>query len=462
MARAVLQVAQVAVLARFLAPQDYGLMAMVTVVLSYANLFSDVGLSAAFVQRQQISPEERSSLYWLSVVVGALLMLLVMAISPLAAKFFNEPQLVPLMLLAATNFLIVALGQQLRMGAEKVLNLRPMALIEIGGTLFGFVVAVVLAWREWGVYSLVAAAMVSAWFTMILSWVLLADGWRPALRLRWSEVRWFARFGGGMVITNLINHVNLTIDVLIGGRLLGASQLGFYSVPRNLILQVQFMVNPIFTRVGFPLIASIQHDKVRVREVYLKTMNMTASVNAPIYISLAVFAPEVVLLLLGPKWEEVPPLLRVLAIWGLLRSFGNPIGSLLFGLGRVKLAAKWNAGLMLIVTPVIWFSSQYGAITMAWAMAALPAIMFVPAWAVLIRPNCGAGLWEYMRQVAMPTLCAVTAGASGMIVTSQMTSPFLKLAVGLSVVGLVYLLISWWLNRSWIDVISKSFGLMRR
>lgn len=458
LSRAALQLMQVAVLARFLSPADYGLMAMVAVVLSYAALFSDMGLSTAFVQRQQISHEERSSLYWLSVAVGAVLMLLVMAISPLAALFFREPQLVPLMLLVATNFLVIALGQQLRMDAEKSLNFRPVALIEIHASLVGFAMAVLTAWLDWGVYALVVAAMTSAWLTMILSWIVLAQGWRPALRLRWGEVRWFVQFGGNMVLNNVINHVNATIDLVLGGRMLRATQLGLYSVPRNLILQVQFMFNPIFTRVSFPLIASIQDDKVRVKQVYLKTMNMTASVNAPIYVAIAVFAPEIVWLLLGPNWTDVAPLMRVLALWGLLRSFGNTVGSLLFGLGHVKLAAKWNAGLLLIVPPVVWFGSQWGAIGMAWALAGLMAALFVPAWAILIKPTCGASLGEYVKQVALPSLCAVTAGVIGWIAVDFWEAPIVRLVARLTT-GLVgYLVLSFYINRGCLTMIAKALN----
>lgn len=452
--RAALQLLQVAVLARFLSPADYGLMAMVTVVLSYAALFSDMGLSTAFVQRQQISHEERSSLYWLSVAVGAVLMLLVMAISPLAAIFFNEPQLVPLTLLVATNFLVIALGQQLRMDAEKSLNFRPVALIEIFAGLVGFAVAVLTAWMDWGVYALVVAAMTSVWLTMILSWRVLAQGWRPAWRLRWDEVRWFVQFGGTMMLNNVINHVHSTIDLLLGGRMLGASQLGLYSVPRNLLLQVQGMVNPIFTRVGFPLIASIQHDKERVKQVYLKTMNMTASVNAPIYVAIAVFAPEIVWLLLGPNWTDAAPLMRVLALWGLLRSFGNPVGSLLFGLGHVKLAAKWNAGLLLIVPPVVWFWSQWGAIGMAWAMAGLMAALFVPGWAILVRPTCGAGLWDYGKQILIPTFCAMFAGMVAWLVAVNFTLDWLRLGSGLTSGIVVYALVSRVFNPEAIEMAS--------
>lgn len=451
--RAGLQLAQVVVLTRFLSPADYGLMAMVMVVISYAALFSDAGLSTAFVQRQHISHEERSSLYWLSVVVGAALMLLVIAASPLADQLLDEPKLPGLISLVSTNFLVVALGQQLRMNAEKALNFRPVALIEIVAAVSGFAVAVAGAWLGWGVFALVVSAMFSAWVTMLLCWVALAQGWRPLWRLRWAEVRWFVRFGGGMMLNNMLNHINSTVDVLLGGRLLGAAQLGIYSVPRNLILQIQFMVNPIFTRVGFPVIASIQHDQARVRQIYLKIMNLTATVNAPIYVAMAAFAPELVQLLLGDKFQGAAPLLRVLAVWGLLRSFGNPVGSLLFGLGRLRLSIGWNFGLLFILPPALWWGARYGAIGMAWSMAGVMAALFIPCWALLVKPTCGAGLLVYSRQVLMPTLCAVLAGMVAWWSVGALSQPWLRLSAGFALGLAAYAALSWLLNRECVDMV---------
>lgn len=454
-ARTVLRILQVAVLARFLAPSDFGLMAMATVVLSYASLFSDMGLSTAFVQRQQISQEERSSLYWLSVTVGAALMLFVMVISPLAALFFEEPQLVPLMILVSTNFLIIALGQQFRVDAEKALNFRPVALIEVFAGLAGFIMALLAAWLDCGVYALVVAAMTSAWLTTFLSWIVLAKQWRPSWRLRWDEVRWFVQFGGAMVSNNIINHVNVTIDLVLGGRMLGVSQLGLYSVPRNMLLQVQSMVNPIFTRVGLPLIASLQTDTEGVKRVFLKTMNMTASVNAPIYVAIGVFAPEIVRLLLGSEWTEAAPLMRVLAVWGLLRSFGNPAGILVLGLGHVGLATKWNVGLLLVVPPVVWFGSQWGAIGMASAMAGLMATLFVPAWATLVKPTCGVGLWLYSQHVFIPTCCALLAGMVAWLVANNFSAYGLRIGCGLPSGAIVYVLLSWRFNRVALEMVAN-------
>lgn len=455
-ARAGFQFAQVAILARILSPQDYGLMALVTVVLSYTSMFSDMGLSAAFVQRQQITQEERSGLYWLSVIVGVVLMLLVMAASPLLALLFDKPQLVPLLVLTGTNFLVISLGQQLRVESEKNLNFQWPALIEVISSGIGFVVAVVTAYMGFGVYALVVASMVTAWVALVLSWLLMSNGWRPALHFRWVEVSWFVRFGSAMVTNNMLNHITSTIDLLLCGRLLPVSQLGMYSVPRNLVLQIQFLINPIFTRVGFPLIASIQNDKERVRQVYLKTMNNTASINAPIYIFMAVFSPEIVALLLGDKWQDSASLLRVLAIWGLFRSFGNPLGSLLFGMGRVRLSSYWNLAQLLIFSVAIWWGAMFGAAGIARVLAVLFIVMFFPAWAMLVRPVCGAKFWEYSKQVIMPSLCAVFAGLVAWLMVIIIDMAWLRFGLGVVYGFISYVLASWTFNREFLETIIRS------
>lgn len=277
-------------------------------------------------------------------------------------------------------------------------------------------------------------------------------------RLRWVDVRWFVSFGGSLVVNNMINHVNATIDLILGGRLLGANLLGLCSVPRNLMFQVQGMINPVFTRVGFPLIASIQEDRDRVRQVYLKTMNMTASVNAPIYMAFMAFPSEIVISLLGPNWEASAPLLRVLALWGLLRSFGNPVGSLLFGLGHVRLAAYWNGGVLLLTPPAVWLGAHWGATGMAWSIAGMMAVLFVPAWALLVRPSCGAGFIEYFKQIAIPSLCAGLSAVVALWVASYANGPLVRLMMGALVGAVVYVLTTLRLNKEFADAFVRALG----
>lgn len=457
-ARAVLQLAQLAVLARLLAPEDYGLMAMVSVVLGFAGLFADMGMNSAFVQRQNVSEQERSSLFWLNVGLSGVLTLLVVALSPLLAMWFGDARLTPLLMLAASTFVISALGQQVRMSAEKALNFRPVVLLEVVAALLGFATAVIAALAGWGVYALIAGGIVGALAGTVLAWLFLASGWRPLWRFRLADVRSYAGFGGALVANNLINEVNRNIDLLLGGRLLGATALGLYSMPRNIVFQIQGLVSPIITRVGFPLIAQVQADIPRVRAIYLKTLNMTAATNAPLYIGIAFFAPEVVRVVLGSKWLDAADLLRVLAVWGFLRSTGNPVGSLLLGMGRADLSLKWNLGMLFVVPPALWAGSHYGTMGLAWALLGVAAALFIPGWLVLVRPLCNAGLWEYTVAALRPLVLSVAAIAPGYYLAHMVIDVAARLLIGAIVAVPLYLWLSLMLNREWVAAMLQLAG----
>lgn len=457
-ARAVLQVGQMAVLARLLSPKDYGLMAVVGVVLSFAAVFADLGVNNAYVQRQGVTQEQRSSLFWLNVSMSTGLTLLVVAVSPLFARFFGDEHLTPLLMLSASTFVLSALGQQVRMAAEKELDFRPVVFLEIAAAALGFGSAVVAAIAGWGVYSLVVGGIVSATAGTVLAWMFVARGWRPMWRLRIGDVRPFLGFGGASVANDIVNQINMTIDLLLGGRLMTAAQLGLYSVPRNLTLQLQFMVNPIITRVGFPLIAQVQSDVARVRSIYLKTLNMTASTNAPLYIGIAFFSPEIVALLLGPKWTESAALLRILAVWGFLRSTGNPVGSLLFGMGRADIALKWNATLLFVVPPVMWVGSLYGPDGLAWALLAFSIVMFIPGWYLLVRPLCHAGLYEYSLAALRPFLLALLSITPAYLLSAQFDVPIVRLTGAVLISVPLYLISSYLGNRDWFSAMIELMG----
>lgn len=445
-----MQLAQLAVLARLLAPEDYGLMAMVAVVLGFATVFTDLGLNSAYVQRQEVTPEQRSSLFWLNIAMGTGLTLLVFSSSTLIAKFFGDARLTPLLMFASIIFIVIAIGQQVKVTAEKALDFRPVALVEIIAAVAAFVIAVLAAYAGWGVHALILGAIMNAATGTLLAWLFLSRGWRPMWRFHWDDVRSFLRFGGALVTNNIVNEFNRSIDLLLGGRMLATSALGFYSLPRQIVFQIQGLVNPIITRVGFPLIAKVQNDIPRVRSIYLKTLNMTSATNAPLYVGIAFFAPELVSILLGDKWLEATELLRLLSIWGFLRSTGNPVGSLLLGMGRADLALKWNLAMLCMVTPVLWIGSHYGTLGLAWSLLGFTVVMFIPGWYVLVRPICNAGLLEYSVAALRPLLIAVMAIAPVYFITLSMTNVYLHMSIAILISAPLYLGLSFFLNREWL------------
>ena len=450
-ARASLQLAQVAVLARLLAPEDYGLMAMVSVVAGFAGIFSDLGVNSAFVQRQSVTDEQRSSLFWLNIVVSAGLTLVVVAFSPLLAWFFGDERLIPLLIIVTTTFVIGALGLQVRMVAEKALNFRPVVLAEIGAALLGFATAVISAIAGLGVYALVFGTLMTSLAQTALFWLVLAQGWRPMLRLKGSEVRPFLGFGAALVANNIVNYVNGTVDLLLGGRLLSAAGLGLYSLPRNLVLNLQFLINPIITRVGFPLIAQVQNDIPRVRSIYLQTLNMTSSANAPLYVGIAFFAPEIVAIIFGEKWGGAVEVLRIFAIWGFVRSTCNPVGSLLLGMGRANLSLKWNLGLLCLIPPALWVGSRFDTVGLAYALLGVQTALFVPGWLILVRPLCQAEFWEYIAVTLKPFCIACVTIAPTYWLVNFIDNNLLRLTLAVAFAAPLYLGFSWLVNRSWVE-----------
>jgi O-antigen/teichoic acid export membrane protein len=342
------------------------------------------------------------------------------------------------------------LGQQVKMTSEKALDFRPVALVEITAAVVAVIAAVVAAYAGWGVYALILGAIMNAAGVTALAWLFLARGWRPMWRFQWADVRSFLGFGGALVANNIANEFNRSVDLLLGGRMLAASALGLYSLPRQVVFQIQGLVNPIITRVGFPLIAQVQGDIPKVRSIYLKTLNMTAATNAPLYIGIAFFAPEVVSIMLGEKWLAATDLLRLLAVWGFLRSTGNPVGSLLLGMGRANLALKWNLAMLCLVPPLLWMGSHYGTLGLAWSLLGFTVVMFIPGWYVLVRPICNAGLLEYSNAALRPLLIAVMAIAPVYFITLSMINFYLHMSIAVLISAPLYLGLSFFLNREWL------------
>jgi O-antigen/teichoic acid export membrane protein len=468
--RAGLQIPQIAILARLLAPEDFGLMAIVAAILSFLTIFADMGISSAIIHHQNITQQQLSSLYWLNVLTGFMMMALLSATSPLIASFYHDSRLTLLIMLASSNFFISALSQQLRVKGEKELKFAILARIELISAVAGFVAVVVMAYKGFGVLSLVGASIISTLLTSLLSWVILANGWYPQFRLRLGEVSEFLNFGAYMVGNNIANNINVMADIFLGGRLLGVTDLGLYSLPRNLCLQVQSLINPIVTRVGFPVMSKVQNDPVQLKTIYLKTMRMTASINFPLYIGMVVFAPEIIAILFGGKWIGSVDILRILAIWGLLRSTMNPVGSLLLAVGKAKLSFKWNVTLVLFVPCVLWWGSHFGVIGMALGLLGLQLASLIPGWYFLVRPCCKASLIEHLKQLVVPLWICLVAVVLGYIVVIDTEflifhfsidfklSTVIRLVIGLGVSAIVYIRISCFFNREWTSSMLQLLG----
>lgn len=410
----VLLLAQLAILGRLLGPEAFGLIAMVLVVVNFAQLFGEMGFSQAIVQRRDPTRDELSSLYWTNIVLSAGVFLVVLLVAPLVARGFGAPELTGLLSVAAVAFLIIPFGAQFQALAQKRLHFRLLAIAEVANSLLALVVAVSTAlWLAAGAWALVWGLLAG---TTTKTVVLISYGWRgetrPRLHFRRSELRGYLSFGLYYTGSMTLNFFNTRLAQLLVGALLGVRALGFYSVAENLVLQWVQRFNPVLTKVSFPIFSMVQDDEARLRRGYLQLVQLMMTINAPAMIGIAAVAPTLLPLFMGEQWVPAVPLLQVLALYALLRSLGNTLGSLLLATGRANWSLYWNLALLLVVPPVVYLASLSGEVSyIPWALLASQVLLVMLSYWFLIRRLIGPCFGEYLKVCSIPILLAGGMGA---------------------------------------------------
>lgn len=339
----ILQLAQMSILARFLEPGDFGLMAIMMVVIGFSQAFQDMGISNAIIQRKEISHTQLSSLYWLNIIAGAVLTLIIIAIAPLVAMFYEEPRITSLMILLSSTFILVAIGNQYRVLCQKNMNFRTMEIINVSTSVVSFIVAAVMAYKGYGVLTLVWAMITQAALSSVLFlWIGLKHYHKPSLVYKHSELEGFYGFGMYQMGERSINYISANADKILIGKLVGINAVGFYNLAWQLIIFPLSKINPIINKVAFPVYSKVQNDPATLNRYYTLNVKLLSLVTMPLLAFLMFFSSEVVGLVFGEGWDTTASLLPILALVGILKALGNPGGALILAKGRADVGFWWN------------------------------------------------------------------------------------------------------------------------
>lgn len=418
-------------------------MAMATIVIGFAQAYADAGISSAIIHRQDTTSEQLSSLYWLNILAGVVVFALLWLLTPFIAGLFDEPQLTPLLRTVSVIFLILPLGRQFEVLLQKELKFNLLARQEIIAAVFSAVLAIGCALAGLGVWSLVVGQLTLVSVrTIMLFWVGIRIH-RPSAHFCFEDLQGYWQFGVYQIGERSINFLTQRMDQLIVGGLLGAQALGYYSFAFNLVSQPQSRINPIVTKVAFPAFAKAQDDVPRLQRGYLAVLKMLTVINTPLLIGMAVLAPMFIPLVFGDQWLPSVVLVQLAAIVSLMRSTGNPVGSLLLAKGRADLGFRWNLGLLLFSSPIIYVAALWGnVISVAIAWVLLQASLQLPAYIWLIRPLVGPCGKSYCMAVAGPTALALIMGTAVWLGQIFLPPSWPSLFVLVMMGGAVYLLLS--------------------
>ncbi len=402
----VLRIGSLMILARLLDPKDFGVVGMVTVVTGAFSLLRDAGLSTATVQRAVVTKGEISGLFWINVLVGFGLATLLVAVGPLLAAFYGEPRLVLVTVAFASGFVFTALGVQHSAVLQRQMRFVALAAVETFALMASISVGIGMALAGLGYWALVAMTVVVPVASTIGFW--LADPWLPESPRRQSGLAAMIRFGGTITLNSVVVYLAYNVDKLLIGKLWGAEALGIYGRAYQLISIPTENLNSAIGGVAVAALSRLQDDLERFQNVFLKGYSVVLALTIPITACCALFAADIVVVLLGEKWKDAVPTFRFLAPTIVTFALINPLAWVLFSTGRVRLSLN----MALVIAPVVILGYLAGlpygpngvAIGYSLGMALLAVPMII--WAL---KDTGIDLREVFRTVKKPLVSAVVA-----------------------------------------------------
>ena len=392
---AIVGLLKISVLARFLDAGDFGLMALVTFVLGFMNLFMDMGLTSAILHKQKISNDEYASLYWINIIFSFILFALITSLSPLISNFYEEPDLIELIPLMAISIMLSALGRQFKTIEQKHLNFKYIAITDIIGAVLGLGVGVVTAVQGYGVYALVYAALTQYAISNTIYFINGVKDRGMIFHFKYQETKPFLRIGIYQVGGQVVNYFNRDLDILLIGKFFGAEVLGGYDLAKQLVKRPMQILNPIITKVASPVLSLSQKNKIELKNKFLKLINITATANFTAYAILAAAAYPVIYLVYGSEYTDITAIVQLLCVYMFLRSVLSPVGSLVIATGKTKNEFYWNIFVLLISPLAIIVGAQFSAKIVALSLVIVTLILLIPAWRLLIYNLCGASMKRY-------------------------------------------------------------------
>ena len=378
--RQAMQLVTIAILARFLTPDDYGLVGMASIVIGFAMLFSDLGTASTVIQRQNISEPFLSSIFWFNAIIGCLACVTIYLSAPLIAGFYQEPRLTLLMQVLSFNFLVAGGGIVQKALLERKLEFYSLAKIEIIASVVGSITGISAAVAGFGPWSLVYQTLVVTIVTTTLLWLFAA--WQPKRVLQWSELRTVYSYSLNLTGFNIFNYFARNADYLLIGRFLGSQALGYYTLAYRVMLYPLQNISSVLSRVLFPSLSLIQNDQVRFRSMYLRATGIVALVAFPLMLGLMGLADTLILVAFGVQWLPVASVLTILAPVGMLQSVGTLVGIIYQAMGRTDWMFRWGVGSGLLVILAFAIGLQWGILGVAAAYALIVAVISYPSFAI--------------------------------------------------------------------------------
>lgn len=364
------------VMARLLTPRDYGLIGMVTVVTGFLTIFKDIGLSRVTIQRNVLTHDEASSLFWINGAVGVVIALLTAAIAPLIARFYGEPRLTNITIALASGFLVSGFSVQHLALLRRRMRFGILAANDVFSVTLSSIVGITMAYEQMSYWAIVGNQLTFTISGALLAWTVCR--WRPSLPKRSTPVREMLAFGGNITGFTVLNYFSRNTDDLLIGRFWGSQQLGLYAKAYQLLLFPLNQINLPVGGVAVPTLSRLVDEPERYRAAFARTLDKIVLITMPLVVFLMVTSDWLIAVVLGAQWVGAAKIFMWLAIAGFVQPIGYTTGWLFTSQNRTGELLRWGVMSSFLAVGSIAAGVHWGAEGVAKSYGLTSALITTP------------------------------------------------------------------------------------
>lgn len=419
-----LQIGQFVILGNVMSAREFGMIGMLTTIIIFAQIFVELGLGAAVIQKHHATNRQLSTLFWINILLGILICIVMQAASPIIADYFQTNELEGKIRLLSIVFLIAPIGQQSQYLMQRDLSFQLLGKIETIATIlsFGLLIGLIVFTKQDPINAYVISQICLYSLKGVLFFICYLPKWKPSFVLDMKDCKEFFSFGIYQLLSRLVNRLGSNVDMILIGRFIGMEALGIYSLVYQIVTIPVLKLNPIITRVAFPVFSKDKNNNQALETGYLYMTKLLALVSFPLLLGLYSVADIVIPLFFGEQWGEAIPILQIMIIVGILRVLMNPNGSIILAKGKANISFYWDSGVLVCYSLALLAAVQSEQLEMvAWTYVAVSILNFIGGRILLTR-MIGLQLKRYIKVLLLPFILAGVSSVIAFVLKNQMIS----------------------------------------
>lgn len=390
------QILRVVVLSRFLSTEDFGMMAIALAVVSFTEIFADLGFTVPIIHKQSITAVQYSSIFWMNIILSVIITFSLFFIAPVVSFLYKEPELITIIRYLSFIVVINAFGKIFQSIKIKELQFKFISIVSIVSSIIGFVIIMLLSIAGFGIYSLVWGTITQTVIRQLFYLLSGLNSLRISLHLNLKEINDFIRIGSYQVGAQFFDFLSNKVDVFILGHILGMESLGIYNLAKELILRVYGLFVSLSRNIASAALAKLQNDMKILISGFSQYSFVYAFLVIPVFAMLFFFSYEICVIMYGEKAILIESSLKILAIYGLFLSFIAPTASLMIALGKTHFSLKWTVVSSIINVIIVTISGYVGYQMVLYAQILVSIILYVLNWRMIVMKLLQLTFKEYL------------------------------------------------------------------